>query len=83
MNVTAADQPDSPSDGSLDLRPNEQNVNNCAMDNSVRGRNQHVHPIFAFFNSTFPSSSLDDRAKAEGDARGLLHNFTTPIKEQL
>ena len=30
MNVTATDQPGSPTNGSVDIRPNEQNVNNRA-----------------------------------------------------
>jgi hypothetical protein len=41
MNVMAIDQPGSSADGSTDIRPNEQNVNNCPRTTRL-GRNPHV-----------------------------------------
>jgi len=53
LNVTATDQPSSAENGNVDLRPNEQNVNNRARTTRFKDEIQ-MCVVPPFFRSTFP-----------------------------
>ena len=52
LNVTATDQPSSAANGNVDLRPNEQNVNNRARTTRFKDEIQ-MYVLFFSFHSTF------------------------------
>ena len=53
LNVTATDQPSSAGNGNVDLRPNEQNVNNRARTTRFKDEIR-MYVVPSLFHSTFP-----------------------------
>jgi kinetochore protein Mis13/DSN1 len=81
MNLMATDQPGSPANGSVDIRPNDQNVNNRARTTRFKDEiRMYVHP---FFDSAFPDvfdRTIEQRPRMTHGP--LSHNFTILIRKQ-
>lgn len=77
--VMATDQPGSPANGSVDIRPNEQNVNNRAR--TTRFKDEIRMCVIPFFGSRFPDFWLEYRAKAEDDAWAAVSQFYNSYQE--
>ena len=69
MNVMATDQPGSSANGSMNMRPNEQNVNASTTAYGQPDSRTKSRCVFSpFFIPQFLDVRFDDRAKGEDDA---------------
>ena len=79
LNVSATDQPSSVTNGNVDLRPNEQNVNNRARTTRFKDEIQMCVFFFPFYVSLTVDWTIEQRQKM---TRGLRwRTFTTLIKK--
>lgn len=77
--VMATDQPGSPANGSVDIRPNEQNINNRAR--TTRFKDEIRMCVVPLFRSRSPDLCLECRAKAEDDAWAAVAQFYNSYQE--
>ena len=82
LNATSIDRPGSPANGSLDIRPNEQNVNNRARTTRFKDEIRMYVVLFFFFFFVL-LISIRTAEQSRRMTRGLLlHNFTILTKKQ-
>ncbi len=79
LNATSIDRPGSPTNGSLDVRPNEQNVNNRAR--TTRFKDEIRMYVILIFFSHFADINSDGRAKSEDDAWASVAQFYNSYQE--
>ena len=82
MNVMAIDQPGSSGNGSMDIRPDEQDVNSRARTTRFKDEIR-MCVVLPFFIPRFPDVRFDDRAKAEHDAWAAATQFYNAYQETL
>ena len=81
LNAKSTDRPGSPANGSLDVRPNEQNVNNRARTTRFKDEIRMYVILILFFSHCANIDS--DAEQSQRTTRGLLlRNFTILTKEQ-
>jgi kinetochore protein Mis13/DSN1 len=82
LNATSIDRPGSPANGSLDVRPNEQNVNNRARTTRFKDEiRMYVIPILFYFLNFL--ISIRTAEQSQKMTRGLLlRSFTILTKKQ-
>lgn len=82
LNATSMDRPGSPANGSLDIRPNEQNVNNRARTTRFKDEIR-MYDILFFFSFLILLISTRTAEQSQRMMRGLLlRNFTILTKKQ-
>ena len=80
LNATSTDRPGSPANGSLDIRPNEQNVNNRARTTRFKDEIR-MYVILTLFFCHFANIDSDGRAKSEDDAWASVAQFYNSYQE--
>ena len=82
LNVTTTDQPSSAANGNVDLRPNEQNVNNRARTTRFKDEIQMcvVPPFFSFYLGPTIDRTTEQRQRMTRGPR--WRTFTTLIKKR-
>jgi len=82
LNVTAADQPSSAANGNVDLRPKEQNVNNCVWTTRFKDKIQMciVPPFFSFCLSLTVDRTIEQR---NDDAWAKVVHFYNAYQEMV
>jgi kinetochore protein Mis13/DSN1 len=81
MGARGVDQAGSPANGSLDIRPNEQNVNNRARTTRFKDEIRMCVVLFYFKFFHFTDILSDGRAKAEDDAWATVAQFYNTYQE--
>jgi hypothetical protein len=81
LNATSIDRPGSPANGSLDVQPNEQNVNNRARTTRFKDEIRMYGILFFLYSFWGADIDPDGRAKSEDDAWASVAQFYNTYQE--